>query len=305
MSRPPARPPGGRGRAPWRARSRRPGRTPGGGRRRRGRRPGTAGRPAARRPGSGSGSGLAAPAGPAEHRPAQDRQVVAGLDLGQALRAVRARPDDALLPGDPVDADVQEAADDRADDEQPRRHRSGGSARGSSSIRPRRVARPGVQDRVGHPVGRPVDGRRPRRRPPRGRAGSGPGGPRRSRPGSRRGSRPGRSSSPRRDDRSRRPGCRRRPSARRRSRTRGGPGGCDSSKIAPPPVATTPPGQPVGQVGDDLGLAIAEGGLAVLGEDRPDRPAGPGLDLAVDVGEGERPSRSARTRATVDLPVAR
>src|SRR4029078_5419834 len=55
---------------------------------------------------------------PPEHQQAEDRQVVPLLDLGQASRAARAGPDDALLPGDPVDADVQEAADDRADHDQ-------------------------------------------------------------------------------------------------------------------------------------------------------------------------------------------
>ena len=77
----------------------------------------------------------------------------------QAFGAVRARPDDALLPGNPVDADVQEAADDRADDEQAYAVDHVDLPEIIHRIRPRRVPRPGFEDGVGHLLGVPADGR--------------------------------------------------------------------------------------------------------------------------------------------------
>src|SRR6266404_3895754 len=54
---------------------------------------------------------------PAQEHVAQHRKVVVPRDLVSARRAVRARPDDRAFLGKPDDADVEEAADHRAEDE--------------------------------------------------------------------------------------------------------------------------------------------------------------------------------------------
>ena len=87
--------------------------------RRRGTRPGTASPPGL--PPGDSGPRSAQPQLPAlapQGEPAHDRDIVPRRDRRPAMRAARARPDHALLPGNPVDADVQEAPDDRADQEE-------------------------------------------------------------------------------------------------------------------------------------------------------------------------------------------
>ena len=63
-------------------------------------------------------------------QPAQDRNVIARGDGIPALRAPRARPDHALFPGDPVDANIEKTANDGPHDkdtgaqhDQPRTHR--------------------------------------------------------------------------------------------------------------------------------------------------------------------------------------
>ena len=58
----------------------------------------------------------AAAAVPAQQQPGEDRDVVVGLDRRAAARAVRGRFDERLVAGQAVDDDVQERAEDRAED---------------------------------------------------------------------------------------------------------------------------------------------------------------------------------------------
>ena len=58
----------------------------------------------------------AATAVTAQQQPGEDRDVVVGPHRRVAAGAVRGRGDDRLVPGQAVDDDVQERAEDRAED---------------------------------------------------------------------------------------------------------------------------------------------------------------------------------------------
>ena len=219
----------------------------------------------------------------------------------QALRAPRAGPDHALLPGDAVDADVEEAPHDRPDHEQPE-SRSGGSARtrprpppqrndgltrgrpsslgfsvASRQVRTRSSwisARPDLQDGIGDFVGGLAAGfddgvgqfAVERSSALRGRCAISARVPAAVSGGpigqaARVGVQPVGQRG------------RDRPRARRRSRTRAGDGGSTSRRTTPPPVARI--GRVDGrQLGEHALLPIAEDRLPSLGEDRggSDRP---------------------------------
>src|SRR5262245_44876483 len=57
---------------------------------------------------------LAGPAVTAQEQPAHNRNVLVPLDLAAAIRTRRGRPDNRGAEREPVDADVQETADDGA-----------------------------------------------------------------------------------------------------------------------------------------------------------------------------------------------
>jgi hypothetical protein len=58
----------------------------------------------------------AAAAAAAEHQPAKDGDVVVGLDLGQALRAARARSHERDAERKPVSDDVEKGSDEEAEE---------------------------------------------------------------------------------------------------------------------------------------------------------------------------------------------
>ena len=246
--------------------------------RRPGRRPGRAGRPAPRPAGSGSRSAAGTTGTIRAGQPAEDRDVVPGLDRREASRAARVGPDDALLPGDAVDADVQEAADDRA-----RQEGQGAEDRVDRPVHRPCAASQGRQHLVGDLARRSAVGRDERRGPPRGREGSGPPARRRSLASMPAGVRAGRSPGARSQAVGR--ASRGRRSARRPGRSAAGPGGS--------PRAGSPRRRWRGRrLGPAVRVAIVarssprKSGFAVVLEDLGDPPPLGVLQLLVGVEEG-------------------